>query len=64
MLLPAVRRLPELAELVETQKYFMLRAPRQVGKTTALTSYARELTETGRFSAILLSMEMGAEFPG
>lgn len=61
-MLPALRRLPEVQELVEQKKYFILHAPRQVGKTTALTAYARALTDAGRFSAVLLSMETGAQF--
>ena len=61
-MLPPLRRLPEAHELVENQKYFILHAPRQVGKTTAFTAYARALTEEGRFSAVLLSMETGAQF--
>jgi len=61
-MLPALHRLPELRELVDEKKYFILHAPRQVGKTTALTAYARELTAQGRYSAVLVSMETGAEF--
>ncbi|HSO00796.1 MAG TPA: hypothetical protein VLS89_21040 [Candidatus Nanopelagicales bacterium] len=58
--LPALRRLPELRELIEDQLYFVVHAPRQVGKTTALLTLARELTEEGHYAAVLVSMETGA----
>jgi hypothetical protein len=61
-MLPATRRLPELQDLVERQKYFVLHAPRQVGKTTALTTFAQELTRAGRYAAVILSMEPGEPF--
>jgi DNA polymerase III delta prime subunit len=61
--LPVTRRLPRVRGLVEHQSYFVLHAPRQVGKTTSLDALARELTAEGRFAAALLSMEVGAVFP-
>jgi hypothetical protein len=61
--LPALRRLPEIHRLVEQQGYFVLHAPRQVGKTTSLLTLAGELTREGRHVAALLSMELGAGFP-
>jgi hypothetical protein len=61
-MLPALRRLPEMQVLVEQQKYFVVHAPRQVGKTTALASFARELTESGQYAAVLLSMETGSQY--
>lgn len=61
-MLPALRRLPELRELVEEKKYFVLHAPRQVGKTTALRTFAEALTAEGRVAAVMLSMETGAAF--
>ncbi|WP_426733775.1 hypothetical protein [Myxococcus faecalis] len=62
-MLPAMRRLPEVRRLVEQQGYFVVHAPRQVGKTTALLSFARELSQEGRYVAALVSMEVGAGFP-
>ncbi|WP_199789339.1 hypothetical protein [Sorangium cellulosum] len=41
----------------------MVHAPRQVGKTTALSSFAHELTAAGQHVAVLVSMETGAAFP-
>ncbi|NMO19698.1 ATP-binding protein [Pyxidicoccus fallax] len=62
-MLPALRRLPEVQRLIDQQGYFVVHAPRQVGKTTALLSLAQELTSEGRYVAALVSMEVGAGFP-
>ncbi|MFL5349552.1 MAG: hypothetical protein ACJ8AT_32555 [Hyalangium sp.] len=62
-MLPAMRRLPEVRRLIDQEGYFVVHAPRQVGKTTALLSLAQELTSEGRFIGALLSMEVGAAFP-
>lgn len=62
-MLPALRRLPEVQRLIDQKGYFVVHAPRQVGKTTALLSLARELTAAGRHVAALVSMETGAAFP-
>ncbi|MDO9019446.1 MAG: ATP-binding protein [Deltaproteobacteria bacterium] len=61
-MLPPERRVPEVRALVETQAYFALHAPRQVGKTTALTALAASLTREGRYAAVMVSMETGAPF--
>ncbi|MBK9266228.1 MAG: ATP-binding protein [Polyangiaceae bacterium] len=58
--LPVLRRLPRVRELVEQELYFVVHAPRQVGKTTALRTFALELTEEGKYTALLVSMETGA----
>jgi hypothetical protein len=63
-MLPAMDRLPEVRGLVERGKYFVVHAPRQTGKTTALASLARELTAEGSYLAVLVSMEMASAFPG
>ncbi|MFL5357698.1 AAA family ATPase [Archangium sp.] len=62
-MLPAMRRLPEVRRLIEQKGYFVVHAPRQVGKTTALLSLARELATEGHYVAALVSMEVGAAFP-
>jgi hypothetical protein len=61
-MLPPMRRLPEVRQLVERQSYFVLHAPRQSGKTTALLTLAAELTAEGRYAAVLVSAEEGAPF--
>ncbi|MCE7986892.1 MAG: AAA family ATPase [Caldilinea sp. CFX5] len=49
--------------LIAQNAYFIVHAPRQTGKTTAMLELARRLTASGRYIAILLSMEVGAGFP-
>jgi hypothetical protein len=60
--LSVLDRLPGVRKLIDQKLYFVLHAPRQVGKTTALLSLAQELTTEGRYAAVLLSMEQGAPF--
>jgi len=60
--LPVLARLPDVRRLIDEQHYFILHAPRQVGKTTALLALGRELTREGAYVAVLLSMEEGAPF--
>ncbi len=61
-MLPASTRLPELRRLIDQQNYFVIHAPRQVGKTTMMLQLAQELTREGRYTALLVSMEVGAAF--
>jgi hypothetical protein len=61
-MLPATARLPDVASLIDNQSYFVLHAPRQTGKTTAMQALAAELTASGRYVAALLSLEVGAPF--
>ncbi|OJT19183.1 polyketide biosynthesis operon protein CyrO [Archangium sp. Cb G35] len=58
-MLPALRRLPEVLPLIDQESYFVLHAPRQVGKTTALRALAEELTASGRYAALHFSCEEG-----
>ncbi len=41
-MLPALDRLPEIRRLVSQRRYFVVHAPRQTGKTTALKALVRE----------------------
>lgn len=59
-MLPAEARLPRVRKLVEQKGYFLLHAPRQSGKSTSLYSIARALTREGRFTAVVLSVEIAA----
>ncbi len=59
-MLPAMARLPEVRGLIERGKYFVIHAPRQTGKTTAVATLARELTDEGQYVGTLVSMEVGA----
>ncbi|MEA5554020.1 ATP-binding protein, partial [Anabaena cylindrica UHCC 0172] len=48
----ATSRLPDLSMLIEQESYFVLHAPRQTGKTTAMLALAQQLTATGRYAAV------------
>ncbi|MEV6154854.1 AAA family ATPase [Nonomuraea sp. NPDC052129] len=56
-MLPPTPRLPEARVLIEMDRYFVLHAPRQTGKTTALRTLAAELTAEGDTAALMLSCE-------
>ncbi|WP_248814714.1 ATP-binding protein [Frankia sp. AgPm24] len=62
-MIPASARLPEVPDLVARENYFVLHAPRQTGKTTALQALATDLTASGRYAAVVLSMEAGRPWP-
>ena len=64
-LVPSQIRLDEfdVRRLIEQQSYFVVHAPRQVGKTTAMMELAKQLTAEGKYTAALVSMEVGAPFP-
>jgi type II secretory pathway predicted ATPase ExeA len=61
-MLPSTTRLPSLGRLIDQQSYFVIHAPRQTGKTTAMTGLAKQLTESGKYTAIIVSAEVGAPF--
>ena len=61
-MLPALQRIPQVRDLIDQQSYFVVHAPRQVGKTTTLLTLGEELTREGRYTALLVSMEVGAPF--
>jgi type II secretory pathway predicted ATPase ExeA len=58
----ATSRLPDLSMLIEQESYFVLHAPRQTGKTTAMLALAQQLTATGRYAAVMISVEVGSAF--
>ncbi len=64
-MLPATERLEafDLDRLLAQKSYFVLHAPRQTGKTTAMLELARQLTAAGEYVGVLVSMEVGAGFP-
>ncbi|ELS32324.1 hypothetical protein Pse7429DRAFT_2502 [Pseudanabaena biceps PCC 7429] len=61
-MLSATERLPEIKQLIAQENYFVIHAPRQVGKTTAILTLAQELTASGQYTAVMLSLEVGAAF--
>ena len=60
--LPPTLRLPGLERLIAQRNYFVIHAPRQVGKTTAMLALAKQLTDSGKYTAVMLSVEVGAPF--
>jgi len=58
-MLPPEDRLPDVRDLIDNKLYFVVHAPRQVGKTTAFSHLARVLTEEGRYAALLATCETG-----
>ncbi|MDZ7956914.1 MAG: ATP-binding protein [Aulosira sp. DedQUE10] len=61
-MLPPTMRLPNLQRLIAQEGYFVIHAPRQTGKTTAMLALAKQLTESGRYTAVVVSAEVGAPF--
>ena len=55
-------RLPDLSRMIAQESYFVIHAPRQTGKTTAMLALAQELTSSGRYIAVMVSAEVGAPF--
>jgi hypothetical protein len=61
-MLPAAERLPGVRGVIDRKIYFVLHAPRQVGKTTAIMELARQLTDEGRYVALMFSLEGSEPF--
>ena len=61
-MLPPLARLPQLERLIAQQGYFVIHAPRQTGKTTAMLALAKQLTDSGQYAAIMVSAEAGSAF--
>lgn len=58
-MVPVAQRLPQVRGLIARDSYFVVHAPRQIGKTTTLMALAQELTAEGRYTSVLVSMEVG-----
>ena len=58
-LLPPLGRwdLDEVLRLIEQQKYFLLHAPRQTGKTSCLLALMAHLNREGRYGAVYANLE-------
>ncbi len=56
----ALSRVPGVREIIEQGSYFILHAPMQMGKTTALLDLAAVLNREGKYVAAVLSLEPGA----
>jgi hypothetical protein len=62
-MLPPLDRLPKLDRLIMQRNYFVIHAPRQVGKTTSMMALAQQLTASGQYTSVVVSAEVGAAFP-
>ena len=47
----------EVMSLVEQKKYFILHAPRQTGKTSALLAFMKHLNESGDYRCVYINVE-------
>jgi hypothetical protein len=56
-MLPPERRLGDIDRLIDGQGYFVLHAPRQAGKTTAMRALAERLARQGKYAALWVSCE-------
>ena len=56
-MMPALDRLPGIRELVADGNYFVVHAPRQTGKTTALQALVGEINAKGEMAAIYCTLE-------
>jgi hypothetical protein len=63
-MLPAEERLPDARTYIEFGFYFVVHAPRQSGKTTALFGLSRELTAEEQYVALCVSCEFGESLGG
>jgi hypothetical protein len=60
-MLPPERRLPSLSTLVERELYYVVRAPRQTGKTTAMRAFGARLRAQGH-AAVYATLETSQGF--
>ena len=51
--------LDEVLLLIEQQRYFVMHAPRQTGKTSALLALRDELNDSGRYRCVYVNVEVG-----
>ena len=56
-MLPATERLPEVVGMIRRELYFVVHAPRQSGKTTALKQLVRDINGSGERVAMYCSLE-------
>lgn len=61
-MLPPVARLPTVGRIVDQQGYFVPHAPRQTGKATATIALGQQLTASRRYTAVMVSAEVGSAF--
>ncbi len=47
----------EMRQLIDQKKYFILHAPRQSGKTTAINAFIKQLNDSDNYSALYINVE-------
>ncbi len=52
-------RFSNIRQLIDQESYFMLHAPRQTGKTTAMLQLAEQLNQENQFIALYINIESG-----
>ena len=64
--LPTQKRLneQEVRMLIEQEKYFILHAPRQTGKTSTMLEFAKVLNEEGKYNALYINVESAQAMRG
>jgi len=55
--LDPMERLSTVWDLVNLRKYFILHAPRQMGKTTTMTSFVQTFNQEGQYIALYVNVE-------
>jgi hypothetical protein len=60
-MLPPRRRLARALKLIDQEKYFVLRAGRQTGKTTSARWMVEHLRKTGRYEALWVDLQTARE---
>ena len=55
-MLPAERRIHDLRHFIDHEMYFVVHAPRQVGKTTSLGELTESLTAEGQVACQLVRL--------
>ncbi|MDR1872635.1 MAG: ATP-binding protein, partial [Deltaproteobacteria bacterium] len=55
-MLPALPRLPEVQDLVNSEEYFVLHAPRQSGKTTSIYAAVAQINAEKKYYALSCSL--------
>jgi hypothetical protein len=56
-MLPALPRMPNIHKLIDTQRYFVLHAPRQSGKTTVIQAIVDMVNAQGSYYAMYCDLE-------
>ncbi|MCB9493004.1 MAG: DEAD/DEAH box helicase family protein [Epsilonproteobacteria bacterium] len=47
----------QVRQLIDQEKYFILHAPRQSGKTTGMVQFVKELNQQGKYKALYVNIE-------